>query len=127
MNNNFDELILKRRARGRARMASMGAHGGHARLLGRERGARMSCGARTPRGARTGARTPCGVRTAEGAHGEGVHAAKGRPRQRGAPSQGARTCTPPIGGAYEARTAASHVVGGGANVRTLQWGRARLK
>jgi hypothetical protein len=110
MNNNFDELILKRRARGRTRTASMDAHvswgakGGRKRLGGHERGG----GARMPRGA-------C---TAEGTHGEGARAcvglpaAEGRPRQRGAPGRGARTCTPPIGSAYGARTAASHVVVG---------------
>jgi hypothetical protein len=105
MNNNFDELILKRRARGKARTASMGAH--------------VSWGA-NGRG-----------RTV--AHGEGARAcvgspaAEGRPRQRGAPGRGAHTCTPSIGGAYGARMAASHVVRGGANVRALQWRRASLK
>jgi serine/threonine protein kinase len=32
MNNNFDELILKRRARGRARTSSMGVHGGYGEI-----------------------------------------------------------------------------------------------
>jgi hypothetical protein len=63
MNNNFDELILKRRARGRARTASMGVHvlwgakggrerlggadGGCERLMGRERGGANSRGEQT--------------------------------------------------------------------------------
>jgi hypothetical protein len=111
MNNNFDELILKRRARGRARTASMGAHV----LWGAKGGS--ECLGRRERGGANGRR----ARTAEGAHDNGAL------RQRGTPGRGARTCVPPVGGAYGARTAASHVVGGGANVRALQWGPARLK
>jgi hypothetical protein len=49
MNNNFDELILKKRAWGRVRTASMGAHGG-----------------RTSRGTQTG-----GVHGSRGTHGRG--------------------------------------------------------
>jgi hypothetical protein len=37
MNNNFHELILKRRARGRAQTASMGAHVSWGAKGGRER------------------------------------------------------------------------------------------
>jgi hypothetical protein len=76
MNNNFDELILKRRARGRAQTASMDAHGGHARLMGRERG---MC---TPRGAQMR-----GAYASWGAGGRG-----GRVR-RVACGQGASTAT----------------------------------
>jgi hypothetical protein len=118
MNNNFDELILKRRARGRARTASMGAHvlwgtkGGRERLGGADGG--RECGGMNGRGTR-GARGAVGrmgrgVRTAEGAHG------------RGAP-----TCAPPVGGAYGARMPAGHVARGGTYVHALQWGHAHLK
>jgi hypothetical protein len=91
MNNNFDELILKRRARGRARTASMGAHvswgaeGGRERLRGanwgRERGGANGHGvrgSRGPWGANVGARGPWGR------VGRGAPTAEGRPRQRGA-------------------------------------------
>jgi hypothetical protein len=72
MNNNFDELILKRRARGRARTRK-GANGfhGHARLVGREGGVQMPRGAQTGgrkrlMGHERGAQTPRGARTAMG-------------------------------------------------------------
>jgi hypothetical protein len=64
MNNNFDELILKRHARGRARTASMGTHvswgakGGRECLGGVDGGCER--GGTNGRGAR-GARGPWGV------------------------------------------------------------------
>jgi hypothetical protein len=94
VNNNFDELILKRRARGRARMASMGAHvswgakGGCERLGGvdggRERGGANGRGAR-------GARGPWGTwgRERGGAWGRGGRTAVGRARPRAPTAEGA--------------------------------------
>jgi hypothetical protein len=101
MNNNFDELIFKRRARGRVQTASMGAHvswgakGGRERLGGAD-GGRM--GRKRPWGANVGAR---------GGANMGARTAVGRARPRGDHGNGAPMCTPPVGGAYGARTAAA--------------------
>jgi hypothetical protein len=97
MNNNFDELILKRRARVRARTASMGAHvswgvkGGRERLGGANVGARGLWGAwgHELRGAWAMGAHSRGARTPEGTHARRRPSAVGalgraRPRPRGA-------------------------------------------
>jgi hypothetical protein len=83
MNNNFDELILKRRTRGRVRTASMGVHRRRARLVGREQEARTPRGACTAEGAHgEAARTCVGSRATKGNHGNGAYPAEGRVRTR---------------------------------------------
>jgi hypothetical protein len=91
MNNNFDELILKRRTRGRARTASIGVHisrgakGGRESLGGAD-GGRVGRGARTAVG-RLRARPP-------------LEARMGHARPRATWLVGARTYAPSNGGAH---------------------------
>jgi hypothetical protein len=89
MNNNFDELILKRRACGRARTASMGAHvlwgakGGRECLGGREWRVRMPHGVQTwGRERLVGCARPRAP-TVKGAHDEGAHVCIGSPAAEG--------------------------------------------
>jgi hypothetical protein len=110
MNNNFDELILKRRACGRARTASMGMHvswGTNVHRVARGRGATTATGRARSRD--TYVRAPR-WRRVWGAHGCEPRGWWGR--NRTCPPMGAHTCAPPIQGASgRARPRATWLVG----------------